>query len=281
MSPLISDFESFFKKLVKLKSLSVLSFFFFLKSLSFIDLVYHFSRISFLSFCSDLSFLLLTLGFYFYFSSSLRYKLRWFEIYLLSSFGLHCMAHGILVPSSGIELGPQQWKHLVLTTGLSRNSSFFFITVNFPLRTVFVVSHKFWYVVQGTTEQHRLELCECTYTQIFFFQWICIALVCNPQWVESVDTEPPHIRRADYKLYPDFWLCGGLMPLNPAFVQGSTVYLFLSVSRYFISLLLWFLHHTTVRYLFLKTFISRWCNTDADNHVTPADAWLGGGLPWC
>ena len=108
MSPLISDFESFFKKLVKLKSLSVLSFFFFLKSLSFIDLVYHFSRISFLSFCSDLSFLLLTLGFYFYFSSSLRYKLRWFEIYLLSSFGLHCMAHGILVPSSGIELGPQQ-----------------------------------------------------------------------------------------------------------------------------------------------------------------------------
>ena len=122
----------------------------------------------------------------------------------------------------------------------------------------------------------------------FFFQWICIALVYNPQWVESVDTEPPHIQRADYKLYPDFWLCGGLMPLNPAFVQGLTVYLFLFVSRYFISLLLWFLHHTTFRHLFLKTFISRWCNTDADNHVTPADAWLGGGCSggrsgflWC
>ena len=42
MSPLISDFESFFKKLVKLRRLSVLSFFL---SLSFIDLIYHFSRI--------------------------------------------------------------------------------------------------------------------------------------------------------------------------------------------------------------------------------------------
>ena len=119
-------------------------------ALFFTDLFYFLFCLSFIhiNVLILISFLQLNLCFiYFYFSSSLRYKLRWFEIFLRSSFGLHCMAHGILVPSSGIELGPQQWKHLVLTTELPMNSSFFFITVSLPLRTAFAVSHKFWYVV--------------------------------------------------------------------------------------------------------------------------------------
>lgn len=39
--------------------------------------------------------------------------------------------------------------------------------------------------------------------------------------VESADMEEPQIQRADYKLYVDFQLRGGLVPLTPKLFKGQ------------------------------------------------------------
>ena len=56
-----------------------------------------------------------------------------------------------------------------------------------------------------------------------FFSGVNTTVLHGPQLVESTDTEGPWIQRTDYKLYPDFRLHRGLVPLIPAAVQGSTV----------------------------------------------------------
>ena len=56
-----------------------------------------------------------------------------------------------------------------------------------------------------------------------FFSGVNTTVLHGPQLFESTDTEGPWIRRTDHKLYPDFRLHRGLVPLIPAAVQGSTV----------------------------------------------------------
>ena len=45
-------------------------------------------------------------------------------------------------------------------------------------------------------------------------------------------------RKADYKLYVDNQLRGGLAPLTPYIVQGSTVYMYLYIHTYYLGTLI-------------------------------------------
>ena len=45
-----------------------------------------------------------------------------------------------------------------------------------------------------------------------------------------MDPEEPCIGRAEYKLYSDFQLCGGLAPLTPALFTGQLYFFFLLLS---------------------------------------------------
>lgn len=78
-------------------------------------------------------------------------------------------------------------------------------------------------LVQLILEQHGFELCGSTYLWAFFNS----KYDSTPQsmLVESKDVEEPHIWRADFRLYVDFELHGGLAPPNPRIVQGSAVVL--------------------------------------------------------
>ena len=64
-----------------------------------------------------------------------------------------------------------------------------------------------------------------------FFSTVSTTIPLGPQLVDSADTELQtrgtvnmeelHIWRADYKLYMYFRLCGGLVPLTPAWLKGQ------------------------------------------------------------
>lgn len=67
--------------------------------------------------------------------------------------------------------------------------------------------YEVYFKAQLTLEQHMFELCQSTYTQIFFS--VVNSIVLHNLWlVEPVDgdwgMEEPWIQGADYKLYMDF-----------------------------------------------------------------------------
>ena len=64
--------------------------------------------------------------------------------------------------------------------------------------------------------QHRFELCRSTYMQIFKNTTV----LYDPWLVQSVEAEL-WVCRADYKLYSDFQLWGGLVPITSILFKGQ------------------------------------------------------------
>ena len=72
-------------------------------------------------------------------------------------------------------------------------------------------------------EKHRFELCGSTYIQIFF-SIVNATVLHDPTLFEFVDMEEPQMWRAEYKLYMDFQLCGGPVPLTLCFSRVIQLY---------------------------------------------------------
>lgn len=118
-----------------------------------------------------------------------------------------------------------KWVYLLASWTFTVNISILKCTGQFFSGATSLVKEHFADTVDPWTTE--FELWRSTYVRIFFsskFYNSTPSEIGRIHWYRAMDSEEPHIWRASSKLYSDFQLGGGWVPLTPHIVWDSNVH---------------------------------------------------------